>query len=168
MLSPIGVILVAAVIIFIIVMVFLIQGPPYVPSDDDSAAQMLKLVKAYKPKRILDMGSGDGKLVVLLARQGCRVDGVELKPWLVWRSRRAIRRAGVGELASVRWGNFWRYDVSGYDLVVLYAIAHAMPRLERKLRAELPVDAVVVSNYFVFPNLKPVKSTARARVYKIT
>ena len=168
MLSPIDGILLAALVLFMIVMVFLVQGPPYVPSDDDSAAQMLKLVKAYKPRRILDMGSGDGKLVVLLARQGYRVDGVELKPWLVYRSRRAIRRAGLGGKATVRWGNFWSFDVSSYDLVTLYAIAHAMPRLERKLRAELRPGAVIVSNFFVFPNLKPVKSTRRARVYKIT
>jgi protein-L-isoaspartate O-methyltransferase len=168
MLSPVGVILVAAVIVFVMVMVFLVQGPPYVPSDDDSAAQMLRLVKTYKPRRILDMGSGDGKLVVLLARQGYRVDGVELKPWLVWRSRRAIKRAGLGDLASVRWGNFWSFDASGYDLVILYAIAHAMPRLERKLTRELRPGAVVISNYFVFPNLKPVKRAGRAKVYKIT
>lgn len=156
-----------AAVIFIMSMVFLVQGPPYVPSDNDSARQMLKMVNGYRPKRVLDMGSGDGKLVILLAKQGYQVDGVELNPWLVWRSRRAIKRAGLDGKASVRWGNFWSFDVSGYDLVTLYVIKHIMPRLEKKLSAELAPGSLVVSNYFVFPNLKPVKSTSRARAYQI-
>jgi protein-L-isoaspartate O-methyltransferase len=151
----------------VVALSFLVQGPPYVPSDDESAGQMVKLVKAYKPKRVLDMGSGDGKLMILLAQQGYRVDGVELNPSLVWRSRRAIKKAGLSDKATVRWGNFWRYDVSDYDLVALYVIKHIMPRLEKKLGAELAPGAVVVSNYFVFPNLKPVKQTGRARAYQI-
>src|SRR5438105_1621491 len=96
-------IILAAIIVGVVAMLsFGMQGPPYVPSDDTSAAQMLKLIKSYRPKRILDMGSGDGKLVILLARQGYQVDGVELNPLLVWRSRRAIKKADLQDVASVK------------------------------------------------------------------
>jgi protein-L-isoaspartate O-methyltransferase len=162
-----AIILVFGAVVLAVAMAFLVQGPPYVASDDESTAGMLKMVKHYKPQRILDMGSGDGKLIILLAGQGYQVDGVELNPLLVWRSRRAIKRAGLADKASVRWGNFWTYDSGGYDLVTLYVIKHIMPRLEKKLSAELAPGSIVVSNYFVFPNLQPVKHDGRVRAYLI-
>jgi 16S rRNA A1518/A1519 N6-dimethyltransferase RsmA/KsgA/DIM1 with predicted DNA glycosylase/AP lyase activity len=160
-----------ALILFIVgltaTLAFLGQGPPFVPTDDDSAANMVKLIKTYRPKRLLDMGSGDGRLVLYLAQQGYQVDGIELNPWLVWRSRRAIKRAGLQARATIYWGSFWRYDVSGYDVVLLYVIKHIMPRLEQKLQAELPVTAHIVSNYFEFPNLQPVRRLGRIQLYAI-
>ena len=154
-------------VLLVLAMVFLIQGPPFVASNDESAEQMLALIKRRRPRRILDMGSGDGKLVILLAQQGYQVEGIELNPLLVWRSRRAIKRAGLNDKAAVKWGNFWTCDVSGHDTVTLYAVRHVMPRLEKKLRAELRPGASIVSNYFVFPNLKPAASRGRARLYTI-
>ncbi len=146
---------------------FGLQGAPYVASDGKSTDQMLKLIKSYSPERILDMGSGDGRLVISLAQQGCQVDGIELNPWLVVRSRRAIKRAGLQGKARVLWGSFWGYDVSGYNVITLYAVTHIMPRLERKLSAELPPGAHIISNYFVFPNLRPIKQLGQVRVYKV-
>jgi protein-L-isoaspartate O-methyltransferase len=158
--------IIGGVVVLAVWLGFLVQGAPYVKSDDESAAQMIALVKGFRPKRVVDLGSGNGKLVILLARQGFKVDGVELNPWLVWRSRRRIKRLGLQDKAAVKWGNFWRYDTSHYDTVTLYGIQHIMPRLERKLRAELPRGAHVVSNYFAFPNLEPVKQIDRARAYE--
>lgn len=155
------------VMFFIVYLSFAIQGAPYIPSDDASAKQMLKLIKSIKPKQILDMGSGDGKMVIMLAKAGYRVDGVELNPWLVYKSRQAVKAAGLSNKATIKWGNLWRFDVSGYDLVALYAISHIMPKLEKKLTAELAPGSYIVSNYFKFPNLKPLKQTKRAKLYRV-
>jgi len=154
-------------IILIPGLIFLIQGPPYVPSNDNFTKTVVEEVKKLKPKKILDMGSGDGKLVIALAQAGFKAEGVELNPWLVLRSKRAIRKLGLEHKATIRWGNFWRYDTSSYDIVVLYVIKHIMPRLEEKLTTELHKGSYIISNYFVFPNLKPVKSDGRMRVYKV-
>jgi ribosomal protein L11 methylase PrmA len=154
-------------IFFVVYLTFAIQGAPYVPSDDKSATQMLRLIKEIKPKYILDMGSGDGKMVILLAKAGYRIDGVELNPWLVYKSRRAIEQAGLSNMAFIKWGNLWKFNTANYDTVLLYAISHIMPKLEKKLTAELSPGSYIVSNYFVFPNLKPFKQIGRARVYKI-
>jgi protein-L-isoaspartate O-methyltransferase len=159
--------LVISFVIFLIGMIFLIQGAPYVASDDDSIDQMIKLIKKYSPDHILDMGSGNGKVVIALAKQGYLVDGVELNPLLVLRSRRAIRKAGLSGKAKVKWGNFWSFNTQGYDLITLYAIKHIMPKLETKLKNELKPGSTVVSNYFIFPNLKPTKMLSRARVYEV-
>ncbi len=159
--------LLAGLAVLILFLAYLIQGAPYVASKDQDAEKILEIARKYKPKRVLDMGSGNGKLVILLARHGYQADGIELNPMLVWQSRRTIKKLGLHDKARIRWGNFWRYDTSGYDVVILYAIQHIMPKLERKLRGELPVDAYIVSNYFTFPQIKPIKQTGRLRVYKM-
>jgi ribosomal protein L11 methylase PrmA len=166
MLTVITYFLVFSLGVFILAVVFLIQGPPYVQTDDESAMQIIGMVKKYKGKRILDMGSGDGKLVILLAKEGFKIDGIELNPLLVLRSRKAIRKAGVEKNARIYWGNFWSFDTSDYDMVVLYVIKHIMPSLEKKLERELKPGSHIISNFFVFPKLKPVEKMSRAVVYK--
>lgn len=154
--------------IFIFGVIFLIQGPPFVPTDDQSAIEILKMVKKYKGKRILDMGSGDGKLVILLAKNGLKADGIEINPRLVLMSRKAIKQAGVEKNARIFWGSFWKFDVSKYDVIVLYVIKHVMPRLEKKLKDELHPGSHVISNFFVFPKLKIIEKNKRVNVYKIS
>jgi 16S rRNA A1518/A1519 N6-dimethyltransferase RsmA/KsgA/DIM1 with predicted DNA glycosylase/AP lyase activity len=161
------IILIVFIVILAVVMALAIQGPPYVPSDDKTAEQVVKLAKSYHPKRILDMGSGDGKLVLILASQGYEVRGVELNPLLVWRSARAIKKAGLQDKATIVWGSFWKQNTADYDLVVIYLIKHIMPRLERKLKSELSSGSHIISNFFVFPNLKPTKRLDRILVYKV-
>ena len=164
---PIELFITIGAFILLLGILFLFQGPPYVPSDDDSVEQMIDVIETYKPKRILDMGSGDGKLVIALAKKRYRVDGVELNPLLVYRSRKAVKEATLQNKVIIKWGNFWKYDTSEYDLIVLYVIKHIMPKLEKKLQKELKPGTIVVSNFFIFPNLQPIKTTDRVRVYKI-
>lgn len=161
-------VLVAILILFVFALLFLVQGPPYAPSSDQNTEHILQAVEGFpSPRHILDFGSGDGKLVLALAWQGYRVTGIELNPLLVIRSRRAIRRAGLSERATIVMGNFWRHDTSRYDLVVMFVIRRIMPRLERKLKAELKAGTPVVSNFFVLPNMEPVRRLGEVVVYRI-
>jgi hypothetical protein len=65
--------LVAAALLFFKEIIFLIQGPPFVPSTDEVTKSIVKEIEKYHPKKILDMGSGDGKLVIALAEAGYTV-----------------------------------------------------------------------------------------------
>lgn len=138
------------VVLLAVCIVYMIQGPPYTASDDTSAQQIVKTVSQYHPHHVIDMGSGSGKLVILVARQGYMVDGIELNPLLVLWSRLQIRNLGLQNYATIRWGNFWSKDISHYDLVILYAIHHVMPKLEKKLGSELQPGSKIISNYFEF------------------
>jgi hypothetical protein len=94
-----------------------------------------------------------------MAKRGLSVDGIELNPILVICSRRAVKKAELGDKAHIIWGNLWQRSFSSYDLVTLYAIPHIMPKLEAKLNSELKPGSIALSNYFTFPNKKPANST---------
>lgn len=161
------VLIIIAVLFFLIGLIYLIQGPPYVASNDEFTQQVVKEIKRIHPGKILDMGSGEGKLVIALAEAGYQIDGVELNPKLVLRSRKLIEKKNLKNKANIFWGNFWNYDTSTYEVVTLYAIKHIMPRLETKLLKELHNGSYIISNYFVFPTLKPVRDDGRTKVYKV-
>ena len=152
-------------IVLIFSLLFLVQGAPYVPSADAKTKLMTKAVENNKSVKILDMGCGDGKLVIAVAQLGYRVDGIELNPWLVFRARKSLKQLHLSDKAQIFWGSFWSFDTSGYDTILLYAIAHIMPKLETKLKNELRPGSRIISNYYKFPNLKPVKSTGSIHIY---
>ena len=152
---------------FISGLLFLAQGPQYAQSSNVNADIILTFTKKYTHHRILDLGSGDGKLILLLARQGFKVDGVELNPWLVLKSRRALAKAGLTNTTHIYWGNFWRYNVTPYDLVVVFAIKHVMPRLEEKVLKETRSGTYIISNFFEFTTLKKVDQQGDIKVYQV-
>jgi SAM-dependent methyltransferase len=163
-----AVIITASILVMLLIaqVIFLLQGPPFVPCDDQSVQDMVALAKKYKPKRILDMGSGDGKLLIALGQAGFHVDGVEINPFLVRRAKAAVKKAKLRNITIVR-ANFWNFDVSEYDMIVLYVVKLIMPRLQRKLQQELPEKAIIISNYAEFPGLRPVERKNLLNVYQI-
>lgn len=150
----------------VVVSWYTIQGAPFVESRDEDIALMLKLLKAKRGDRAVDIGSGDGKLVLALAKKGIQVDGYELNPWLVYKSRKAVKKNRLEKYAHIYWKSLWKADCTQYNVVTIYAIKHVMGRLEKKLLQELPKGSRVASNYFIFPTWKPQKEEGRIHVYK--
>ena len=69
---------------------------PYVQTPDDVAIQMLRLADVRAEDTVWDLGSGDGRIVLLAARQfGARGVGVEIEPRLVTESRDSARNCGT-------------------------------------------------------------------------
>ena len=62
---------------------------------------------------------------------------------------------GLSGRAIIHWGNFWRKNLSRYDLITVFQVGFVMGRLEAKLRRELPAGARIVSHYWRFPGLRP-------------
>jgi cyclopropane fatty-acyl-phospholipid synthase-like methyltransferase len=160
--------IIALLLILIVMMVwFLAQGPPFVHTSDKRTKTIIKIAKDLRPNHIIDLGCGDGKLVISLALAGYRVDGIEIQPWLVWRARRNVKRLGLENSVKIYFGSFWKLDVSKYDAVVLFGAKHIMARLERKLKEELPAKSYIISNAFIFPSLKLATQEGKIRVYKV-
>ena len=112
---------------------------------------MIELAKIKKGEKVYDLGSGDGRLVIMAAKKGARAIGFEINPFLVLISWVRILLAGVRKNAKIKWRNFWGQDISDADVVLLYLITQYMERMEKKLKAELKPGARVVSYTFKFP-----------------
>lgn len=143
----------------------MLYGAVFVPSADDKLATMMRLAQPKSMDNILDLGSGDGKVVLALARQGLRATGVEINPLLVSRARAKAAKLGLSTRAKFIKANFWQLDLSQFDLIFVYGITYIMPKLEQKLQAELRPGSRVVSNYFPFPNWPATVEENEVRVY---
>lgn len=149
-----------------IFMVPILHGPVFVPSADDKLRTMLELAKVKPGQKVIDLGAGDGKIVINLAKQGIAAEGIEINPVLVKKAQLKIKQAGLEELAEVKKGNFWKLDYSDYDVIFLYGTTYIMERLEEKLMQELKPGAVVISNFFQFPNWEPESVKNEVRLYR--
>ena len=155
---------------FVVVFLFLFplsRGAVFVASAPEKVTLMADLSGAGPGERAADLGSGDGRVVIALARRGAEAHGYEVNPVLVLVSRRNIRRAGLGGRAFVHWKSFWRADLSRFDVLTLFQGSFIMRRLERKVRRELRPGARVVSDFWAFPTLSPETRTGTVYRYRV-
>jgi len=139
------------------------RGAIYEPSSPEKTRLMAEIARVTPRERSVDLGSGDGRVVIALAREGAEAHGYEVNPILVLRARRSIRRAGLEGSAFIHWGSFWRADLSRYDLITVFQVGFIMGRLEAKVKRELRAGARIVSHHWRFPALAP--EVARNDIY---
>src|SRR5579872_2858900 len=72
----------------------LVHGAIYVPTSMRGVREMVKLIDPKPGDKIIDLGSGDGRILIACAERGASAVGYEINPLLVKRSRRAVARAG--------------------------------------------------------------------------
>jgi len=127
----------------------LIDGGPYVPTPDIVVERMLELARVRKDDLVVDLGSGDGRLVIEAARRyGARGVGVEREAQLVTFARAAAQRAEVADRVRFTQGDIFEFDLRGATVVTLYLLPRLLERLLPKLRAELAPGARIVSHDF--------------------
>jgi len=126
-------------------------GAPYIPTKKSGVEKILECCGIRPGMKAADIGSGDGRIVIALARAGAIAHGYEINPLLVWWSRVKIRQAGLDGRAFIHRKNLWSADFSSFDVVTVFGVFHIMRRLETKLRRELKPGARAVSIGFEFP-----------------
>ncbi|MBI4136498.1 class I SAM-dependent methyltransferase [Candidatus Roizmanbacteria bacterium] len=128
---------------------------------------MMKFARIKPGDHVIDLGSGDGRLVIAAAQKGARAVGVELHAEMLRASRKNINDLHLEDRAEIRRENLWHTDVSDYDVVFVYGVTYIMNRLEKKLLKELKKGTRVVSNNYQFPHWKPVKERNNVRLYVV-
>jgi S-adenosylmethionine:diacylglycerol 3-amino-3-carboxypropyl transferase len=144
-------------------------GAPYVPTRSRDLETLFDELKFKKSDRLVDLGSGDGRLMLFAARHGIKSVGVELNPILViitWLRLRPVRN-----LASVRYANFWNYRLPSDTTYVFVFLAEPfMKRLRKYLESEakrLGHPITLVSYGFELPGYKLQRKITAALVYEI-
>jgi len=128
---------------------------------------MIRLAQIKPGMKAVDLGSGDGRVVMALAQAGTEAYGFEVNPILVWWSRYKIKKVNLSDKAKILQKSFWNADLSSFGLVMVFGMSHIMPKLETKLKSELKPGSKVVSNIFRFPNWQPEYSEHGVYVYKM-
>ena len=128
----------------------------YTPTRHAVADAMLQLAGVTRTDVVYDLGSGDGRIVIIAAQKyGARGVGVEIDPALVARARQNAEDAGVISLVSFVEGDLFATDLSPATVVTMYLSGSVNRRLEPKLKRELRPGARVVSHQFPMPGWTP-------------
>ena len=126
-------------------------GAPWVPSPNETVRKMLLLSKVQPGEEVYDLGSGDGRIVIISAKEfGARSTGIEIDVFRAFYSRLLIRLLGLGGKARVIWSSFYRVDLSRADVVTVYLLPETNDKLMPKLQRELRPTSRVVSHAFRF------------------
>ncbi|MDN4054877.1 class I SAM-dependent methyltransferase [Massilia sp. YIM B02763] len=122
---------------------------PYVPTPQDVVDRMLELAHVAKSDYLIDLGCGDGRIVVSAAREfGAQGLGIDLNPERITEARANAKKAGVGTRVDFRIANLFETDLSRASVVTLYLLPDVNVKLRPKLWQQLKVGSRVVSHAF--------------------
>ena len=117
---------------------------PFITTPDRVTLAMLQLAGVTANDFVVDLGSGDGRIVITAARRfGARGLGVELDPELVSRSRANARAAGVADRAEFRVQDLFETDLSAAQVITLYLLPEVNLQLRPRLLALAPGTRIV-------------------------
>lgn len=119
----------------------------WMPTPQALVEAMLDMAKVTPQDLVMDLGSGDGVIVITAAKRGARAIGIEYNPDLVLLSRNVAAAQGVGERATFVQADLFTVDLSNATVVTMFLL----PSINLKLRPallELKPGTRIVSNTF--------------------
>ena len=132
---------------------------PWIPTEERVVKYIVELLKAGKGKVIAELGCGDGRVAIALAKAGSKVLCIELRRELVRKARQNVLEGGLDDLVTVIEGDFMRVPLSNVDGVYAYLTEDSNAELRRKLESELRSGARVVTLDFPIPGWEPTHVT---------
>ena len=120
---------------------------PYVPSPQSVVSDMLKLAEVGPNDFVIDLGSGDGRIVLTAAKVfGARGFGVEIKDDLVKLSNEAAKKEGVDGRVKFLAQDLFKTDISQATVLTMYLLPDTVNMLREKLLAELRPGTRIISH----------------------
>ena len=131
---------------------------PFVASPTSVVRRMLILAD-LKPNEVLyDLGSGDGRAVIMAATDfGAKSVGVELRDDLAKRALTSIQLLDLNDKPKIMQKDIFDVDLSSADVIFLYLTTSANERLKPKLETELKSGTRVVSHDYEIMGWEPLK-----------
>lgn len=145
----------------------LIKGAPFYPSNKKIIQEIVDFVKKQKNPQVVDLGSGDGRIVLALARENIPVTGIDVNPFLTLFSKLKLF-LGKCRNAKIINADIFHTDLSGYNVVVCYLFPEIMHKLEDKFYRELPKGAYIITNTFSLKHHKPLIAKGKLLIYQVS
>lgn len=140
-------------------------GAPYLPTLKNQQQQALDLLGLQEGQLLLDLGSGDGRLLLLAGKQGIKAVGIEANPFLVVVSKLITWR--YRKLITIKWANFWVCKWPPADGIYVFLHERFMHKLHNKIIQDFKDKNVSVVSYaFKIPDKKPIKIMGPMFLYK--
>ena len=143
---------VLAAVLFLTVALTVFFGPPYLPTMSKQVQTALDLLDLEPGQTMLELGCGDGRVLMAAAQRGIKVVGVELSPLLAaiaW-----LRTRRYGKQVKVICGNYFLIKWPPADAIFTFMIPRQMPKLDEKIR-NLKRPLRLASFAFAVPGKKP-------------
>jgi hypothetical protein len=141
------------------------QGWPFwAPSDTDAVEHALDVARLRSGEHLVDLGCGDGKVLVAAARRGASVEGVEVDEELAQLAREALVANGFDGAVDV--GDVFEHSLTA-DVLFTYLSPATLQRLTDRLqRSTRPGTRLVTLDYAV-PGLRPTVVDGRIHLYEL-
>jgi SAM-dependent methyltransferase len=116
---------------------------PYVQTPMEIVERMLRMAEVKKGDYLIDLGSGDGRIVIEAAKRGARAFGVDIDPNLVRHATENARKAEVADRTQFMVKDIFETDLSAASVVAFYLLPEFNAKLLPKLLALKPGTRIV-------------------------
>jgi len=131
---------------------------PFVPSPNSVVEYMLKLADLKSGEVLFDMGSGDGRTVIMAARTfGARGVGIELRDDLAKKALSTIHEIGLETRVTIINDDMFNVNLTTADVIYLYLTTSANEKIKPKLEHDLKKGARIVSHDYEVVGWRPEK-----------
>lgn len=152
---------------FILILIFgsvILFGAPYLPTLKNQIDSIFELLDLRKGQTMIELGSGDGRILLEAGKRGIKAIGYELNPILVMYSR--IKVYKYRGTVKVIWGNYWVKDWPETDGIFVFLLDRYMQRLNKKVIQKYSKPINLVSFAFKIPDRKIDSSKKGLFLYK--
>ena len=131
-------------------------GGPYVPTPQAVVDAMLELANVGPADFVIDLGSGDGRIVLTAAqRHNARGLGIDIDPELVAQSNAEANKRGIADRVTFQQLDVMKAQIESATVLTLYLLPGMMQSLQEKFLRELKPGTRIVSHDFPFGQWKP-------------
>ncbi len=156
--------LVFALVVLVFSPVFL--GVPFMPTHKKQAIKMMEFADIKPGMKVIDLGSGAGRLLFLAAGKGATATGYELNPFLVLWTKLMIILKGKQKQVDVLYKSIYDADIAEADVIFMFLFPPHMKKLTAKIANEAKQGVKILSYSFPLPGWAPLIHEQAIYVYK--
>jgi hypothetical protein len=148
--------MILSVILVVLIICFggvLLFGAPYLPTLKPQIEAALKMADLKPGDTLIELGSGDGRVMLAAAKQGINVVGYELNPILAAISW--LRTLMYKKHTATIWGDFWQKDWPEHQAIFTFLLPKYMSKLDKKVMQSKHKPVKLVSFAFEIPGKQP-------------